>query len=241
MAPVDDQEQGAELWFPNRGVAGERLAAALNAFAGEDTVVLGIPRGGVIVAAEVARLLRADFGALVSRKLETPGRPELAMGAVTASGGMIVNEETVARHEITPEQLAVAIAQGSADAASRQSRYCGDRPAPRLAGRTVIVVDDGLATGATMQAALQQVRGEQPTMLVAAIPVGDPEACAELHEFADAVVCLTAPADFSSVSYYYDDFRAPDDETVRRLLQEIHDPGQELDSDAASGRAPRRD
>jgi predicted phosphoribosyltransferase len=207
--------------FPDRRAAGEALAGALKAFGGQDTLVLGIPRGGVIVAAEVARLLQAEFDAAVSRKLEAPGSPELAMGAVTAAGSIVIAERTVLSHDVTPEQLELAISRGAAEAAAQQARFGGDRPAPRLANRTVIVVDDGLATGATMRAALREVRGAGPGVLVAAVPVGDPEACAELHADADAVVCLHVPASFSAVSSFYDDFRAPDDETVRLLLQEF--------------------
>lgn len=203
------------------------LAGALQQFAGRDTLVLGIPRGGVIVAAEVARVLRAEFDALVSRKLGAPDQPELAIGAVTANGGLVVDDRTVSAHAVTPEQLATAIATGVADAAARQARFRGQRPAPRLANRTVIVVDDGLATGATMRAALRDVRAAQPSRLVAAAPVGDPEACSELQRYADAVVCPWMPASFSAVGMYYDDFRAPDDEIVRRLLGASRDLDEE--------------
>ena len=213
--------------FLNRREAGVELACEVRPFAGQDTLVLGIPRGGVIVAAEVARALGAELDALVSRKLGAPDQPELAIGAVTATGGLVVNDQTISAHDVTPGQLASAIASGVAGAAAHQARFRGDRPAPRLANRTVIVVDDGLATGATMRAALRDVRAAQPGRLVAAVPVGDPEACADLQAYADSVVCLCAPASFAAASSDYDDFRAPDDETVRRLLEGLPGPDQE--------------
>src|SRR5689334_10850508 len=128
MAEERNTEQGSRSRFPDRRVAGEALACVLKAFGGQDTLVLGIPRGGVIVGAEVARLLQADFDAVVSRKLEVPGSPELAMGAVTAAGGMVITERTVASYEVTLQQLDLAISRGAEDAAARQVRFRGDRP-----------------------------------------------------------------------------------------------------------------
>lgn len=226
--------------FPDRRVAGETLAGALQGFGARDTLVLGIPRGGVIVAAEVARRLQAELDAVVSRKLEAPGSPELAMGAVTAGGGIDIAERTVASHDVMPVQLQEAISRGVADALARQSRFRGQRPSPRVANRTVIVVDDGLATGATMRAALREVRAAGPAFLVAAVPIGDPEAWAELQEFADAVVCLVKPPSFSAVGCHYDDFRAPDDETVQHLLQNLPARDDEVLGSAGLRESPSR-
>src|SRR5215207_3886511 len=148
---VHDPEPEASARFPNRYEAGNQLAAVLTAYRDSDALVLGVPRGGVIVAAAVARQLGAELDAIISRKIAVPAEPELAMGAVTADGGVYVNERTVAAHDVSGEQLAAAIARETAEAKARQELFRGDRP-PRIANRTVIVVDDGLATGAGMRA-----------------------------------------------------------------------------------------
>jgi putative phosphoribosyl transferase len=215
---VHDREPEAPARFPNRHEAGDLLAAVLTAYRDTDALVLGIPRGGVIVAAAVARRLGAELDAVISRKIGVPAQPELAMGAVTADGGVYVNERTVAAHDVSGEQLAAAIARETAEAKARQEQFRGDRPPPRIANRTVIVVDDGLATGATMRATLRSVRAEQPARLVTAVPVGDREACEEFQAEADEVVCLTALGPTGAVGSHYDDFDPPDDETVLSLL-----------------------
>jgi putative phosphoribosyl transferase len=214
-----DPDPDAREWFPHRNEAGERLAAALTAYRDTGALVLGIPRGGVIVAAAVARRLGAELDAVITRKIAVPAEPELAMGAVTADGGVYVNERTVAGHGVSEEQLAAAIARETAEAKARQERFRGDRPPPRIANRTVIVVDDGLATGATMRATLRSVRGAGPARLVAAVPVGDRDTCEEFRAEADEVVCLIALGSTGAVGSHYDDFNPPDDETVRSLLE----------------------
>ena len=217
---VHDSEPEPPARFPNRQAAGEQLAAALTAYCDMDALVLGIPRGGVVVADAVARQLGAELDAVISRKIGVADQPELAMGAVTADGELYVNERTVASHEVSREQLAAAIARETTAARTRQKQFRGDRPPPRIANRTVIVVDDGLATGATMRATLRSVRGERPARLVAAVPVGDRDTCEEFQTEADEVVCLIALGSTGAVGSHYDDFDAPDDEMVQRLLED---------------------
>jgi putative phosphoribosyl transferase len=221
MEPLSKQESEPSRLFPNRHVAGERLAAALRAYRDDAPLVLGIPRGGVPVAAEIARVLEAELDVVITRKLEVPFEPDLAMGAITADGGVYVNERTVAAHDVTSEQLAAVITRESEEVKTRERSFRGGRPPRQMANRTVIVVDDGLATGATMRATLRALRARQPARLVAAVPVGAPDACDDLWQDADEVICLYAPESFSAVSVYYDDFQAPADETVRRMLHEF--------------------
>jgi putative phosphoribosyl transferase len=188
----------------------------------EDLLVLGIPSGGVPVAAQVARRLGAELDVIIARKLGVPDQPELAMGAVTADGGLYVVRETVTNHEVTGDQLAAVIARETERAQAGERSLRGERPNPRIADRAVIVVDDGLATGATMRAALRAVRAQGPSRLVAAVPVGPRDARQMLGSDADEVVCLRVPHPFEAVGLHYDDFQAVAGETVERILHEFH-------------------
>ena len=209
------------MHFADRVDAGRHLAAALGHLAGTDVVVLGLPRGGVPVAAEVARALHAPLDVLVVRKLGLPWQPELAMGAVAGVGGSLeeVRNESVIRHShVSDEVLAQVRTREVAELHRRESAYRGDRPPVDVRGRTVVVVDDGLATGSTMLAAVAAVHEQSPAAVVAAVPVGSRSTCARLRREVDEVVCVWTPIGFRAVGQAYDDFRATSDDEVRAAL-----------------------
>lgn len=205
--------------FRNRIDAGRRLAEALRGYQRSDAVVLGIPRGGVPVAAEVARILGLPLDVVVARKLGAPGQPELAIGAVTANGGLYLNQDLIRDLRVDQAYLDHEVERKCAEARDREGRFRGGRPGPALAGRIVIVVDDGLATGATIRAAVQSVRHAGPEKLIVAVPVGAPESCASLRGDVDELVCLWAPDYFMAVGQFYDDFSPTEDDEVERILR----------------------
>jgi putative phosphoribosyl transferase len=210
--------------YADRVDAGQALAAALVRYRGQDVLVLGIPRGGVPVAAEVARGIGGELDVVVARKLGAPRQPELAIGAVTANGGLYLDEEAIFAIDVDQNYLAAEIARQSDAARRREARFRGDTPPPRIAGRTVLVVDDGLATGATMRAAARSVAKKRPARLVVAVPVGSHSACDALREEADEVVCLMSPEPFWAVGLYYQDFAPVEDEDVLHMLQAYRAP-----------------
>jgi predicted phosphoribosyltransferase len=218
--PVKEQPE-TELPFEDRIHAGEVLAARLAAYRGQDVLILGIPRGGVPVAAEVAERLDADLDVVVARKLGAPGQPELAIGAVTANAGEFLNEPIVRALDVPDAYIAEVRREQTEEARRRESRFRGDRPPGRMRDRIVIVVDDGLATGATMRAAVRSVRKHQPKRLVVAVPVGSREACADLRDEADEVVCVSVPEPFGAVGYFYRNFEPVVDAEVERILREF--------------------
>src|SRR5512141_479653 len=181
-------QTGSGFVYADRSQAGKLLAEKLLSFQGRDVLVLGIPRGGVPVAAEVARRLDGDLDVIVARKLGAPGQPELAIGAVTANGGEYINDRIVSILGVTEEELDAIRRLESAEARRRESLFRGDRPAPRIQGRVVILIDDGLATGATMRAAARSIRRQDPAHLVIAAPVGAFETCEAMRREADEVV-----------------------------------------------------
>jgi predicted phosphoribosyltransferase len=204
--------------YRDRRDAGERLAVALHAYEGRHPVILGIPRGGVPVAAEVARRLGGELDIIVARKLGAPGHRELAIGAVTADGGRFLNDEIMAMLGVAPEYLEQVTAAEMEEARSREERFRQARSPVELKGRTVILVDDGLATGATMIAAARSVRGRGPARLVIGVPVGASEACAALGAEADEVVCPARPEPFQAIGLHYADFdQVPDTEVIALL------------------------
>lgn len=207
--------------FADRTQAGRALAERLARHAGTDAVVLGLPRGGVVVAAEVAAALGATLDVVVVRKIGVPWQPELAMGAIAAVDSDVetVRQETVLRQvQVDDETFSRARDREVEELRRREAAYRQGRPAPSLSGRSVIVVDDGLATGSTMRAALAAVRRQEPSRLTVAVPVGSPRACAGLDAAVDDVVCLWAPGSFSAVGEGYEEFRATTDDEVRDAL-----------------------
>jgi putative phosphoribosyl transferase len=214
--------------FPNRREAGRLLAHALVQYAGKPgVVVLGLPRGGVPVAYEVARELAAPLDVFVVRKLGLPGQRELAIGALAQGGIMVVNEDVI-RPLHLPKRLIAAVAARERDELERrQHAYRGHRPALEVRDHTVILVDDGVATGSTLRAALSALRAQRPARLIAAVPVAPLSACEMLRREADEVVCLMTPRFFGSVGEWYSDFsQTSDDEVAYLLAQAQHGPGE---------------
>jgi putative phosphoribosyl transferase len=205
--------------FRDRTDAGLQLLSRLRAYEGRpDLLVLGLPRGGIPVAYEVARGLGAPLDVFVVRKLGVPGQEELAMGAIATGGVRVVNPEVVRALSISADTLDRAAAQESRELERREASYRGDRPQPRIEGRTVILVDDGLATGSTMRAAVAALRQQRPGRLVVAVPVAARGTCEELRREVDEVICHATPEPFMAVGRFYDDFSQTTDEEVRELL-----------------------
>lgn len=209
--------------FRDRSDAGRQLAARLGAYAGSgDALVLALPRGGVPVAFEVARTLGLPLDVFVVRKLGVPGHEELAMGAIASGGVRVLNGDVVAALGL-PEALIARVAElEQRELERREHAYRGDRPPLDVHGRTVIVVDDGLATGASMRAAVAALRQMQPARIVVAVPTGAARTCAEFAGEADEVVCASMPAPFYSVGQAYADFSQTSDAEVRALLVQAH-------------------
>lgn len=213
-----EMAQGGRL-FRDRIEAGARLCEHLAAYRGGDALVLGIPRGGVVVAAEVARRLGLELDIAVARKLGAPGMEELAIGAITPDGVRCIDEALIHTLDVSEEYLEAVTTAQTHEAQRRQQVLRGDRPPPRVANRVVIVVDDGLATGATMRAAVRALRQKHPARIIVAVPVGSPEACERLGREADEVVCLHTPADFGAISIFYERFEPVEDEEARQILE----------------------
>jgi putative phosphoribosyl transferase len=183
-----------------------------------NALVLGIPRGGVPVAAEVARVLGSELDVIVARKAGVPGNPELALGAVTSDGARFVNDDLIGGLGLSKEAVDGAFEKATREARDREVRFRGDRPKPKVRDRTVIVVDDGLATGATMLATVRSVRRGTPGRLVAAVPVGSPETCQLIAREVDELVCVERPSFLLSVGQFYEQFPQVSDEQARDLL-----------------------
>ena len=210
--------------FRDRRDAGRLLAAELSAYAHRpDVIVLALPRGGVPVAYEAARVLGAPLDVFVVRKLGVPGHDELAMGAVASGGVRVLNEAIVKGLHIPDDLIEQVTAREMGELQRRELLYRGGRPPPDLRGRTLILVDDGLATGATMQAAIAALRRRQPAKIVVAVPVAARETCAALRKEADEVICAATPEPFLAVGYWYQDFSQTSDEEVGDLLAEVYD------------------
>lgn len=205
--------------FRDRADAGRMLAARLAAYAYRpDVLVLALPRGGVPVGYEVARALGTPLDVYIVRKLGVPGYEELAMGAIATGGAPVLNQEVVNSLHIPPSIIEAVAAREQRELERREHLYRGNRPPPEVRGRTVILVDDGLATGATMRAAIAALRRQQPARLVVAVPVASRETCDALRPEVDEVVCAMTPEPFHAVGLWYEDFAPTTDDEVRDLL-----------------------
>jgi predicted phosphoribosyltransferase len=223
--------------FQDRTEAGRRLAEQLTAYAGRpDVLVLALPRGGVPVAYEVARALGASLDVFVVRKLGVPGHEELAMGAIASGGVCVINDDVVQALYIPRRVIESVAARESLKLERLEEAYRGDRPAPEVRGRTVILIDDGLATGSTMRAAVTALRQLEPARLIVAVPTASPITCQEFHYEADECVCQLAPAPFHAVGLWYKDFSQTTDDQVRELLERANTP-----VGAGGGDVPHRD
>jgi putative phosphoribosyl transferase len=206
--------------FRHRHEAGKRLAMRLLEYRDRpDVVVMAIPRGGVPVAYEVAKALAAPLDVIVVRKLGLPGQPELAMGAIASGGVRVLNQDVVRTLRIPDRIIDDVAAQETKELERRESVYRGERAAEDPAGRVVILVDDGLATGSSMQAAIAALRARQAASIIVAVPVGPPSTCLVISRLADDLVCLNQPAYFAAVGEWYTDFSPTSDEEVRQLLE----------------------
>ena len=206
--------------FRDREDAGARLSEALAGYEGKDVVVLALPRGGVPVAAAVARRLSAPLDLLLVRKIGVPWQPELAMGAIVDGDPPIIvrNEGVISAGHIPEDDFTRLAEQEKTELERRRQRYLAGRTLADVAGKTVIVVDDGVATGSTMKAAVRGLRDREPAEIVVAVPVAPPETVAALEVEVDAVVCLEVPRDFIAIGQFYDDFRQLSDDEVTRLM-----------------------
>jgi predicted phosphoribosyltransferase len=205
--------------FGDRREAGRLLAQKLTGYANRrDVLVLALPRGGVPVAYEVAQALGAPLDVFVVRKLGVPGSEELAMGAVATGGARVLNDQVVSALRVPDYVIDAVAAWEQQELARRERVYRGDRPPPDVRGRTVILVDDGLATGATMLAAIRALRAQGPARIVVAVPTASPDICEQFRKEVDEVVCAITPEPFHAVGLWYEDFSPTTDDEVRDLL-----------------------
>jgi putative phosphoribosyl transferase len=207
--------------FHDRRVAGQALAAQLGAYARRpDVLVLALPRGGVPVGAEVASALDAPLDVFVVRKLGVPGQEELAMGALAGGGIRVLDEQIIRAAGVTQADIERVSTLEAAELARRERQYRDDRPPPEVDGKTVILVDDGLATGSSMRAAVTALRAKNPAKIVVAVPVAAPETCQAFKAIADEIICVETPDPFASVGLWYEDFSQTTDEEVHDLLEQ---------------------
>jgi putative phosphoribosyl transferase len=208
--------------FADRRQAGKQLATQLAAYADRsDVLVLALPRGGVPVAFEVARALHSPLDVFLVRKLGVPGHEELAMGAIASGGVRVLNEEVISRMPISSSAIDEVVHREEEELKRRERLYRGNCAAPTVQGRTVILIDDGLATGSTMRAAATALRKMQPSKIIVAVPVAAADTCADLRSEVDEVICGATPEPFMAVGAWYSDFEQTSDEEVGELLDRI--------------------
>jgi putative phosphoribosyl transferase len=207
--------------FRDRQEAGQLLAQVLMFLKGKkDVIVLGIPRGGVVVAAEVAKAIGVPLDVYITRKIGAPYNPELAIGAIASSGDVVLDESLIGSLGVSPEYVHDETERQRREIERRLKKYRGNRPAQKLEGKTVVLVDDGIATGATTLAAIRALKKQKPAELILAVPVGPPDAVARLREEVDRLVCLDTPQLFWAVGTFYITFDQTSDGEVVRLLEE---------------------
>jgi predicted phosphoribosyltransferase len=205
--------------YRDRIDAGKRLAEKLSEYAvREDVIVLALPRGGVPVGFEVAKALNVPLDIFLVRKLGTPGHKELAMGAIAQGGVRVLNPDVIRYYDISDEEIESVVLDENRELDRRLIKYRGHRPMPDMRGRCVILVDDGLATGASMRAAIQSLRFLDPARIVAAVPTAAPDTCSAFESEVDEIVCAETPYPFSAVGMWYDDFSQTTDEEVKNYL-----------------------
>lgn len=206
--------------FRDRAEGGRRLADRLRSYADQtDVVVLALPRGGVPVAYEVASALNAPLDVFLVRKLGLPGHPELAMGAIASGGVRVLHHDLIERLHVSDHAIAAVVEKEQAELERRERAYRADRPGIDLEGKRAILVDDGLATGASMQAAVRALTQQAPARIVVAVPVAAASSCRDFEREVDEVVCVQTPEPFVAVGYWYEDFAQTSDDEVRALLQ----------------------
>jgi len=213
--------------FKDRTEAGQLLAKELLAYVNRpDVMVLALPRGGVPVAFEVALALNATLDVFLVRKLGVPGQEELAMGAIASGGVRVLNEDIVRSLRLSEASISQVTVQEQQELDRRERLYRGDRPAPQVCEHTVILVDDGLATGATMRAAVRALQQQQPSQIIVAVPVSSAEVCRKFQAEVDDIICAETPQPFHSVGLWYSNFAQTTDEEVRKLLKRAADRSQ---------------
>jgi putative phosphoribosyl transferase len=224
--------------YRNRSEAGKDLAAQLAKYANRDDVsVLALPRGGVPVAYEVAKALHAPLDVFLVRKLGVPGHEELAMGAISTGGVRVLNEDVVDFLGIPQHVIDAVSANELRELKRRELAYRGNRPEPDVRGKTVILLDDGLATGSTMRAAAAALRQQDPERIIVAVPVSAPQTCDEYRMGVDEIICATTPEPFFGVGQWYQDFSQTTDEEVRDLLQKAENEYSAFIDQQAMGKA----
>lgn len=211
------------MLFADRYDAGRRLAEKLSHYQGKNPLILAVPRGGIPVAYEILQVTGGRLDLVIPRKLSAPQNPELALGAVAPDGTVVLEERIIRKLGVSQEYIREEVSRQLAEIEGRLERYRGSRPFPNLAGEIVLVVDDGVATGATLRAALKMVRGKGARSLILAVPVGPPETIAALGREVDEVVCPATPELFYAVGQFYQDFSQTSDREVADLLQQVWD------------------